>query len=434
MSTLQNFKQMKNFGIVAIAAMLIFASCHQNPEFKKEEKTETKKEETKESPEAQVPNRQGILSQVINVSNIEFDEIKFEAWAKAEVTDNNQFQFWVRVDSVNSSKPLFFDNMYQRPIKENSWKQYTIQGKVGENAQQVVFGGMLFGIGKTWIDDVKIYVRKGDAEWTQLKVKNSSFEKVKSDNKAESWGAFGSYYTFTTDDSDAKDGKTSYLVVGEPKPKHVYNAVPLNERKEIRLPNPDTRGTMTVEKAMSTRRSVRSYADKAFTKKDVSQILWAAYGVSDSTKYKGYKLKTAPSAGALYPFEVYLVVNNVKGLETGVYRYKPANHSITMEIKGNISIDLTDAAWGQDMIEHAPINIVWTAIFERTTKKYGERGRERYVCMDLGHSGQNVYLQATALGMGTCAIGAFADDTVSEIMNIPVEEEILYIMPVGWLK
>ncbi|NTW32866.1 MAG: SagB/ThcOx family dehydrogenase [Bacteroidetes bacterium] len=223
----------------------------------------------------------------------------------------------------------------------------------------------------------------------------------------------------------------------------------------IKLPKPMLKGNMSVEETMATRRSVREYSatDTVLTLDEVSQLLWAAYGVTDSlikkskipdsiriknkipdsVKYKIRKffLKTAPSAGGLYPLEIYLVAGNVKGLAPGVYKYRPLGHYLLLIQTGDKRKELCTASYDQQMVGKAPISLVYSAVFSRNTKKYEQRGRERYVCMDLGHSGENVYLQATALKMGTCAIGSFEDSDVSKVINMPKEEEPLYIMPVG---
>ncbi|MFA4851892.1 MAG: SagB/ThcOx family dehydrogenase [Bacteroidales bacterium] len=201
----------------------------------------------------------------------------------------------------------------------------------------------------------------------------------------------------------------------------------------IELPSPKFSGTMSVEEALLKRRSVREYKDTCLTLAEVSQMLWAAYGISDSVKSGHIGLHTAPSAGALYPLEIYLVAGNVSGLEAGIYRYIPKGHKLLLEEKGDKRAELRKAAWGQEMIKEAPASLVYSAVFERTTSKYSERGRQRYVCMDLGHSGENVYLQATAMGMGTCAVGAFEDKKVAKVIGLPDDEEPLYIMPLGKL-
>ena len=139
-------------------------------------------------------------------------------------------------------------------------------------------------------------------------------------------------------------------------------------------------------------------------------------------------------SSGLYPFEIYAVVGNVAGIEAGVYKYVSQEHTILRTSDKDIRKELCVAALGQVMVRDAPATVVYCAVFDRMTQKYGERGRARYVCMDLGHSAQNMYLQAEALHLGTCAIGAFIDRGVSELLQLPAEEEPLYLMPVGYVK
>lgn len=202
------------------------------------------------------------------------------------------------------------------------------------------------------------------------------------------------------------------------------------------LPAPSTKGTISLEETLNTRRSRRNFHPDGVTSAHLSQILWAAYGVTrpmDAPTVRG-GLRTAPSAGARYPLEIYAVVGNVPGIDPGVYRYDPKEHKIIMTNPADVRKELTAAALNQKMINDAPFSVFFSAIYERITERYGDRGRERYVCMDLGHSAQNVYLQAEALGLGTCAIGAFTDSKVTEVMQLPENEVPLYIMPIGRSK
>ena len=179
------------------------------------------------------------------------------------------------------------------------------------------------------------------------------------------------------------------------------------------LPSPLMDGNVSVEKALANRRSHRNFVDKAISAEQLSQVLWAAYGVSrphpDSPNRRG-GLRTAPSAGAVYPFEIYIAVGKVKDIEPGVYKYISQEHKIVRTISGDIRESLSAAAIGQAHVKEAPVTILYTAVYNRMVQRYGDRGRDRYVCMDLGHSAQNVYLQVESLNMGTCAIGAFSDD------------------------
>lgn len=196
----------------------------------------------------------------------------------------------------------------------------------------------------------------------------------------------------------------------------------------IQLPKPRLKGVMSVEEAIAKRRSIREYTSEPLTLEDISQLLWAAQGITEPTKM----FRAAPSAGATYPLEVYIVVKEggVVGLEAGVYKYDPYTHSIKLVKRGDYSEELYKACLEQEWVLNAPVNIVITAVYERTTRRYGERGI-RYVHMEAGHVGENIYLQATALGLGTVAIGAFYDDQVEKIVSAPPEEHALYVYPVG---
>jgi SagB-type dehydrogenase family enzyme len=203
----------------------------------------------------------------------------------------------------------------------------------------------------------------------------------------------------------------------------------------VDLPRPRLLSDVSVEEALQSRRSIRSYMDLPLTLLEVSQLLWAAYGINkpieNAPDFLRGGLRTAPSAGALYPLEVYLVAHNVTGLAAGVYLYRSETQQLVTLVGVDRWQDLSDAAFNQPHFETAAAAIVYSAVFERTTSTYGERGRERYVCMDLGHSAENVYLQAYALKVGTCAIGAFNDLALKQAVLMTRAEEPLYIMPLG---
>jgi len=192
---------------------------------------------------------------------------------------------------------------------------------------------------------------------------------------------------------------------------------------QINLPEPRFKSSISVEEALLKRRSIRNYKNESLSLEEVSQLLWSAQG--ETTPWGE---KTAPSAGATYPLEIYLVAGNVEGIEPGLYHYNPPNHNLILVKEGDFRRELTRAALGQDMIARAPVTIVICAEFKRTTGRYGERGI-RYVLMEVGHVGQNIHLQAEALNLGTVVIGAFYDEDVKEILG--VKEEPLYLMPVG---
>jgi SagB-type dehydrogenase family enzyme len=200
-------------------------------------------------------------------------------------------------------------------------------------------------------------------------------------------------------------------------------AGPVRTDSVIKLPPPDTVGQVTVEQALWYRRSVRAFADESLSMKQVGQLLWAAQGLN-----RGLAGRTAPSAGATYPMELYLVAGKVKGLKPGVYHYGIDGHSLVLMQDGDHRAELAEAALGQKSIVTAPVVLVLAAEFGRTAKRYAERA-PRYVYMEAGHVGENVHLQSEALGLGTVMIGAFQDDRVKKFLGI--RQEPLYIMPVG---
>ncbi len=193
----------------------------------------------------------------------------------------------------------------------------------------------------------------------------------------------------------------------------------------IKLPEPNYDSKTSVVRALLERRSVRSYKEESLTLVEVSQLLWAAQGITNN---KGFR--TAPSAGALFPLEVYLVAGNMNDLSPGIYKYEPSRHELLKILDGDKRAELCDAALGQGCIKQGGVAIVFSAVYERTTKRYGNRGI-RYVHMEAGHAAQNVYLQAVSLNLGTVVVGAFNDNEVKRIMNMTDEEQPLYIMPVG---
>jgi len=192
----------------------------------------------------------------------------------------------------------------------------------------------------------------------------------------------------------------------------------------IELPEPRLMSEVSVEQALKTRRSVREFLPQPLTLIEVSQLLWAAQGVT------AYRSRTTPSAGGLYPLEVYLVVGDVEGLAAGVYRYVSKSHSVKQILEGDVRKSLSNAAYWQEWAGDGAIALVFAGVYERTTKKYGQRGH-RYVHMEAGHAAQNVYLQAEALGLGTVLVGAFMDSWVKSVLHMSDEEQPLSIMPVG---
>jgi len=194
----------------------------------------------------------------------------------------------------------------------------------------------------------------------------------------------------------------------------------------FKLPAPVPAGPLSLEEALASRRSVRSYRDEPLQLPWVGQILWAAQGITLDTR--GYR--TAPSAGATFPLEVYLVAGRVDGLEPGLYRYVPAGHLLAKVLDGDLRNELAGAALGQSQVAGAPAVFVIAADYGRTSPRYGDRA-VRYVHMEAGHAGQNISLQALAYGLGTVMVGAFSDENVKSLLRLPANEDPLYIIPVG---
>lgn len=191
------------------------------------------------------------------------------------------------------------------------------------------------------------------------------------------------------------------------------------------LPKPRAIGPVSLEEALRTRRSVRAFSQAPITLEELSQLLWAAQGITDP---RGFR--TAPSAGALYPLELYVVAARVKGLKPGVYRYIPRGHRLEARAQGDRRQALARAALGQPWVQKAPVVFCIAAFYERTTRKYGDRGL-RYVHIEVGHAAQNLCLQAVALGLGAVTVGAFYDHEVAKVLDLPPEHRPLYLIPVG---
>ena len=196
----------------------------------------------------------------------------------------------------------------------------------------------------------------------------------------------------------------------------------------IALPKPRTLGLMSVEEAIAKRRSIRDFTPEPLSLEQMSQLLWAAQGITEAASGK----RAAPSAGMTYPLEIYLVIggNGVRNLPIGVYNYIPQNHSIVKMMDDDVRYPLQEAALGQTWVGDAPVTIVIAAIYERTTLRYGDRGM-RYVYIEVGHVAENVFLHTVALNLGTVPIGAFNDDDVQRVLGLPNEVKPIYIMPVG---
>ena len=200
----------------------------------------------------------------------------------------------------------------------------------------------------------------------------------------------------------------------------------MNDNKKVRLPDPRLEGKKSIEQALQQRRTIREFTSGSLSIKEISQILWAAQGITEPVQ----NFRTAPSAGALYPLELYIIVGNVNDLASGVYRYLPQEHALEKALDQDIRTELAQAALNQTWIEDGAAIIVFSAVFERTTQKYGDKGSD-YVLIEVGHAAQNVYLQSVGLDLGAGVVGAFDENEVKNIMRMQAEEVPVYIMPVG---
>jgi len=184
---------------------------------------------------------------------------------------------------------------------------------------------------------------------------------------------------------------------------------------------------MSLEETIYKRRSVREYKEEPLSLFQISQVLWAAQGLTDD---RG--LRATPSAGATYPLDVFIYIgrDGIEGLEPGIYHYDVVKHSLNLHKAGDRRRELAVAARDQEFIARAPVALVICAIYQRTCMHYGRRG-ERYVHTEVGHAGENVSLQAVALGLVTVMVGAFDDEQVSAAMDLAKEVKPLYIIPLG---
>jgi len=191
-------------------------------------------------------------------------------------------------------------------------------------------------------------------------------------------------------------------------------------REIVTLPKPNLKGSMPLEQSIVARRSHRDFSSQALTLEQIGQLVWAAQGQATKSKYR-----TVPSAGATYPLELFVVT------EQGMFHYLLAEHALEKLTDKDLRSALASAAWGQEFIEAAPLTLVFAAEFSRTTRRYGQRG-VRYVYMEAGHAAQNVHLQAEALGLGSVAVGAFDDASVSKVLSLPKQLEPIYMVVVGY--
>jgi len=220
----------------------------------------------------------------------------------------------------------------------------------------------------------------------------------------------------------------SHPFVGS-KPKQM--AAPFKEYKDarkIKLEAPSLPES-SLWNALKSRRSRRDFTRQAISQEQLSLLLWASQGVTE--KVSGFLLRTAPSAGALYPLETYLVINRVDGIDPGIYHFNILTQELELVKAGDFSRTIETAALGQDMCAAASAVFVWSAVFARSAYKYSDRAY-RYLFTDAGHICQNLYLACEDLGLGCCAVGAFFDDAVDDLIGLDSEDEAaVYLAAVG---
>ncbi|MHC4507395.1 MAG: SagB/ThcOx family dehydrogenase [Planctomycetota bacterium] len=226
--------------------------------------------------------------------------------------------------------------------------------------------------------------------------------------------------------------ETKYSPDRMPRHRLVWEAKPAQykqyaEAPQTDLPSFEPSRAMNLDQALEQRKSIRDFRDKPISKGQLSYLLWASTGVQRIED--GYTFRTAPSAGALYPIETYVIVNNVEALETGLYHYSVQAHQLESLAQRDLRRQITAAALGQGMCAAAPAVFIWSAVFERCKWKYGQRAY-RYIYLDAGHIAENLALAAVSLDLGTCEIGALFDDHVNAILGIDGQDESVICMAV----
>jgi SagB-type dehydrogenase family enzyme len=207
----------------------------------------------------------------------------------------------------------------------------------------------------------------------------------------------------------------------------LYKTYPTSAK--VALPSFEPSRPMTLHETLHQRKSVREFQPKSLSLGQLGYLLWASTGIQRTQQ--GYEFRTAPSAGALYPIETYIIANAVRELEPGAYHYGIRKHELEKIRAGDLRRPLVAAALGQGMCADAPAVFVWTALFARSQWKYGQRAY-RYIYLDAGHIAENLALAAVSLGLGTCQIGALFDDEVNKLLDVDgTEESVLYMSVVG---
>jgi len=193
--------------------------------------------------------------------------------------------------------------------------------------------------------------------------------------------------------------------------------------KSIELPKPSSQGSVSLEQAIEKRVSVRSFTEQPLSLEQIGQLLWSGQGLRDALGHR-----TVPSAGALFPLELYLVI------EEGVYHYLPERHQMEQHVEGDMRSSLSSAALGQEFVAQAPTTLLLTAVFSRIETKYGKERAPQYIYLEAGHAAQNILLQATALGLDGVPVGAFYEEQVSKALQLPGAHYPLYLIPLGFAE
>ena len=216
------------------------------------------------------------------------------------------------------------------------------------------------------------------------------------------------------------------------KPK-IYKNYPNSPK--IALPKPfleNINKQLNIAKVFKKRRSIRVFKKEPIEIEQISYLLWASTGIQRNMGNFGFR--TAPSAGALYPIETYILINNCQQIDPGIYHYNIKDHSLEQIKEGDNSVSFAKAALDQKMIALAPISFIWTAIFQRSKWKYKQRAY-RYCYLDAGHIAAHLSLAAVALGLGSCQVAAFYDNEINDLLDIDGKEEsVLYLSVVGFRK
>jgi len=209
-----------------------------------------------------------------------------------------------------------------------------------------------------------------------------------------------------------------------PEPYKLYPQAP-----KVALPAFTPRKQMSLDKTLRLRKSTRDFKERSVLLEQLSYLLWTSTGIQ-RTEY-GYQFRTAPSAGALYPIETYIIANDVQGLPAGLYHYAIRSHHLEQIKLGDLSRQIAEAALGQEVCAAAPAVFVWSAVFDRCKYKYGQRAY-RYIYLDAGHIAENLALAAVSLDLGTCQIGALFDDEVNKLIGLDdIQESTIYMTVVG---